>query len=461
MDWLQTVYSLTLKLYPLPFQERFCGEMEEVFRAGLAAAQKQGRSFTFILRELFHLPANLVNVYMWSMREGKGRPVAISNVGGGSTSGVSLPGEGWGSSVLSGLPHILMGIVIISSAIAESGALTSLDLQAAIFAAILLGVVIYNIAKGWKRWSASWLFYLFFIGLIGLSRVMNLLSVSISEENYWLYNLAQVTLIPLLLAYILYKVACKDRLRGLLAAIPLMAVVWTYFLEFVPALPRSLAWGWIFLLAFIASGLILRTKNFISALGLALAVPLIGGIPFAYLGVYQGGTLPFSEPGPSLAEAFRQYLPFVVSVLALVLGPQLAVKLRSIGYDSGKFGGKVYYRLALGGIVLGFVWSLLQWADFSSESHIASSILQAILISAIVVFLIGFILLARATYQNNASSGDNSRLLELGALFLPLLFIPATIFLIFPTIITHEISSWLLALVEFAWVIASILVVKD
>ncbi len=461
MSWISRVYSLILKLYPPAFRYRFGAEMEDVFCTGLAASRKQGGVFSFVMRELTRLPSSLVGVYLWSMHEAEGRRVAVSNVGSAGTSAVHLPSEGWGSSLLSGLPHLLTGIVIISSAIAESGILTSLDLQAAIFAVILIGVVIYNIVKGWKRWSASWIFYMFFIALIGLGRLMSLFFVSVNEENYELYNLAQILLIPLLLAYFLYKIACKDRLRGLLAAIPLMAVVWTYFLEFVPALPRSLAWGWIFLLAFIASVLILHTKNFVSALGLAMAVPLIGGFPFAYLGVFQGGTLPFSEPGPSLVEAFRQYLPFLVSVLALVLGPQLAVKVRAVGYDSGKFGGKLYYRLALGGILLGFVWSLLNWVSFSSESHIAGSILQVIFISAIVLFIIGFILLTRATYRNKSLSGNNNQLLELGALFLPVLFIPATIFLVFPTAIRHEPSSWLVALVEFAWVIASILVVKD
>jgi hypothetical protein len=63
-----------------------------------------------------------------------------------------------------------------------------------------------------------------------------------------------------------------------------------------------------------------------------------------------GGTLPFSEPDPSLQEVFRQYLPLLVMVLTIVLGPQLAAKLRIAGYESAKAGGKIFYRLALGGI---------------------------------------------------------------------------------------------------------------
>ena len=182
--------------------------------------------------------------------------------------------------------------------------------------------------------------------------VANALPHSIIANNAWVSEV-QVLVIPLVLAYLLYKIACRNRLRGLLAAVPPMAILWLYFQEFVPTLQKSLAWGWMFLLAFTATVMMLRTKRFSVALGLAMAVPVLGGLPFVYLGVYMGGTLPFSEPGPSLQEVIRQYLPFLAMVLTIVLGPQLAVKLRAVGYECKNVGGKIFYRLALGGILLG------------------------------------------------------------------------------------------------------------
>lgn len=192
--------------------------------------------------------------------------------------------------------------------------------------------------------------------------------------------------IPLVLAYMLYKIACKDWLHGLLAALPPIVFSWAYFLEFVPTLQKSLAWGWIFLFAFSASVLMLRTKKFSAALGLAIIVPILGGIPF----VYMGGTLSFSEPGPSLHEVFRQYLPYLAMALTVILGPQLAVKLRIVGQKSGEKSGKIFYRLALGGILFGLVFTLFQWAIMTSGFRIERSILHFFLVAAVVLYLIGF-----------------------------------------------------------------------
>jgi hypothetical protein len=460
MNWLQNIYSLSLKLYPRSFQKRFGEEMKNVFSTGLVAARKRGGLLGFLMRELTRLPGSLVSVYVWSMQEGQGRPAAVSNVIGAGTAGVNLPGSGWGSSFLAGLPHLLMGIFIIST-IAASQAFFPLYFIVAIFSITLLGVIIYSFAKGWKTWSASWILYILFVFIILLNYTMHSVYKYIEGENYWLYSLAGVLIIPLTLAYLLYKIASKDRLRGLLAAIPLIVVLWIFFLELVPALHQSFAWGWIFLLAFLASVFMLQTKHFLSALGLAIAVPLLGGLPFAYLGVFQGGTLPFSEPGPSLAEAFRQYLPVLAAILIILLGPQLATKLRSIGNALAANGGKIFYRITLGGVVLGLIGALLQWETVTSGTHIKASIVQLILISGVILYLAGFGLLSWASNREKSPSGDKSTLLELGALFLPLLFVPGGLFLVYPILTGHITYGWLLPLGELAWVFASILIVKD
>ena len=94
-----------------------------------------------------------------------------------------------------------------------------------------------------------------------LSLAANRFASTLTGSDSWVYAV-QAMSVPLLLAYLLYKIACVDRLRALLAAVPPMAFLWTYFLEFVPALPRALAWGWITLLAFGASVMILRARRF-------------------------------------------------------------------------------------------------------------------------------------------------------------------------------------------------------
>jgi cytochrome c biogenesis factor len=175
-----------------------------------------------------------------------------------------------------------------------------------------------------------------------------------------------------------------------------------------------------------------------------------------------GGTLPFSEPGPSLQEVFRQYLPFITLALTILFGPQLAVKLRIAGIKSAKAGGKIYYRLVMGGILVGLLFALYQWAiTASSGIQIQLILRKGLLITSIVLYLVGFALLFLATYQSKLPSSDNSDLLELGALFFPLLFVPIAIMLVIPVPMGNITASWLLPLGEIVWVIATILVVKD
>lgn len=465
MKWMMKLYSLALLLYPRQFRTRFVREMEEIFHARLLEAGEQGELAGFMLRELLHLPGSLFGVYVWSMRSGEANQVTVSSVAGGGTHGVNNSSEGWGASFMAGLPHLLMGIIIISYEIIYQIKVINQNVFSnfllVCFSLLLLGVLIFNITKGWKSWSASWIVYMYVLAISLLSLVANALPHSILKNNNWV-NEVQVIVIPLALAYLLYKLACKNRLRGLMAAIPPMAIIWTFFLEFVPALQKSLAWIWIFLLAFTVSVLMLRTKRFSTALLLALAVPILGGFPFAYLGVYMGGTLPFSEPGPSLQEVLRQYIPFLVMVLTLVLGPQLAVKLRTAGIKSEKSGGKIFYRLALGGILVGLLFTLCQWAiSASSGIQILITLRKGLLITSIILFLVGFALLFWITYQNKLASSDNRELLGLGALFFPLLFVPIVILLAIPVTMGNYTDSWLVPLVEMVWVVAAILVVKD
>jgi hypothetical protein len=460
------MYLLALKLYPRPFRVRFAAEMEEVFNAGLEEAYEQGVLMGFVLREIFRLPGSLVGVYIWSLRAEHGMQMATSSTGGGGTTGVPMPGEGWGTPLMAGLPHLLMGIIIVSFTII--GAMEGInqevfgDLLVILVSLLLLGVLIYSIYRGWKRWSASWITYMFIFAVSLLSLAVNALAPSNTGNNEWLYGVLTIS-IPLMLAYLLYKIACIDRLRALLAALLPMMIIWAYFQEFVPVIPQALAWGWMFSLAFVATVMMLHTKQFSAALGLAMAVPILGGLPFVYLGVYMGGTLPFSEPGPNLSEVFRQYIPFLVMVQAMVLGPLLAVKLRAIGHKTSEAGGKIFYRLALGGLLLGLVFTLLQWAIVSSGMYIFLIVRQVGLIAAAVLYLSGFVLLVWAAMHSEALTGDNGgTALQLVALFILLPCVPAVIFLAIPKVMMDSyLEGWLLSVTEIAWVFAALWVVKD
>ncbi len=468
MRYVIMLYRLALKLYPRPFRLRFAREMEEVFRAGLEEAHERGVLTGYVLDEALRLPVSLADVYVWFVRGKGGGQMAVTSAGGG-TIGMPLPGERWGASLLAGLPNLIMGILVVSSTLAGEikgiNQTTFNNLQWVVYALLLLGVLLFSIFKGWQIWSASWLFYMFFIAIALLSLALNALAESTPQGNSWVYEV-QVMTFPLLLAYLLYKITCQDRLRGLLAAVPPMALLWTYFQEFVPALPKSLAFGWLFLLAFAASVLMLRTRRFSAARGLALAVPVLGGLPFTYLGVYMGGTLPFSEPGPSWPEVFRQYLPFLAAVASLALGPQLAAKLRAVGRESAQAGGKIFYRLALGGLLLALALALVEWnVATSGGSRWVFTYLQfrsAWLIAALVLYLAGFLALVLAAIRTGALSGDKLAALRLPALFILLPGVPGVLFLSLPNIAwgSHQFY-WLILAAEIVWVLAAAWLVTD
>ncbi len=468
MTWVMKLYRLALRLYPQSFRDRFAHEMEEVFRAGLEEALEQDTLAGYLLREALRLPGSLMDVYAWALRAGEGPQLAISSTGGGATVRTPIRGEGWGASLLAGLPNLVMGIIIVSSAVI--GELKGADqiafrvLQIVITSVLLLGVLLFSISRGWRLWSASWLTYLFLLAVILLSLAANSLASNITGIDDWVPGV-QMMAIPLLLAYLLYKIACSDRLRGLLAAVPPMALIWAYFEELVPALPRALAWGWIFVLAFGASVMMLRTRRFTAALGLAMAVPVLGGLPFVYLGVYEGGTLPFTEPGPSLLEVWRQYLPFLAAVLSVGLGPQLAAKLRAIGRESAGSAGRIFYRIVLAGMLLGLAFTLLQLVIVTGGIARGMYILPAVrpvwLIAAAVLYLAGFVSLLWAATFASALSGDHLAVLRLAALFILLPGVPLAIFLAIPNFALSGSYSWLLPAAENAWALAAALLIME
>jgi hypothetical protein len=453
MKWVLAVYRLVLSLYPPPFRARFGEEMEEVFLAGLEEARQRGRLAEFLLGEALRLPGSLADVYLWAMRSPGVQQMALPGGGGGVTGGA---GDGWGPSLMGGLPHLIIGLlIVVSSLLTEWLAVDTNLLSLLLFGAFFLlglGVLVYNIRKGWKRWSASWLFYLLMIAIIFLSYVLNLLMKP--DQGNWLYEV-QTTIIPLVIAYLLYKMACAERVSGLLAALPITGLMWFFFEEFVPEVPKLLATGWMFLVVFSAAVLILRTPRFAAALGLALLVPALSGLPFATLGVYLGGTLPFSQPGPSPQEVLRQYLPFLAMAAAVALGPQMAAVLRRVGQASAKAGGKVYYRLALGGMLLGLLLSMLQFGIASSDQFLWLPRLFSSpwpgLGLALGIYLVGIGLLTGAAMRCDVFEDRRSDL-RMAALAGLLPCIPLILVNLFPGLSGHTQQSWVILALEMAWV---------
>jgi len=346
----------------------------------------------------------------------------------------------WYEAFLSGFPHLLIGLLVALPEFLRVAGLPMLSSETFVgyFPAIVLalGVVSvagYSLVKGWRRWTASWIFYIIFLPI-------TLVNALISQ---WpgaphigspVFSLVIVVVIPAGIAWILYAFSCQDRMRGLLASIPLMVIVWIYFHEFVPDLPRGLAWFWLCGLAFCAGVLILKIRRFSTAVWIALAVPVLGGLPNTAIGVYLGGTLPFSEPGPSMRVVLLQFIPFLSAVATLALGPQLAYRLRQLGRNGT--GGQPcwFYRLAMGGLLVAILavlclnsmaWNIgssfeLAWNSRTGLQHG----LGWILVGGVSLYAAGFFLLLRALLLSDQVSGEIAAAIRLLALFVALPGVP-------------------------------------
>jgi hypothetical protein len=120
----------------------------------------------------------------------------------------------------------------------------------------------------------------------------------------------------------------------------------------------------------LAAVLFLRTNRLGLGLALVLAASALGGGLAAYAGIYHGGVLPFSEPGPNPRAALQAFLPAFLFSASIALGPQLARSLRDLGLRAGP-GGGLAYRTALSGLLLMLVLAVLVYSDQANGAFYA------------------------------------------------------------------------------------------
>lgn len=259
---------------------------------------------------------------------------------------------------MGGLPHLLTGLIVgVPLLLAAAGLPGQGSTQVSlltkglgvVFVMAILGSFGWAWQQGWPRWAASWYLYWGLAPIMAAGVIINRWETGNTWEK--VSALLVQVIIPLAIAYLLYRIARYDRIRGLLAAIPLMMVVWTIYLELVPDGPEGVTWVGSWVLAGLAAVGVLRLNRLDAGLALVLGMTLLVGLPYAYLGIYMGGALPFSEPGPSLGAVFKNYVPILALSSSLALGPLLArifrdLAMGSIPYDAWS------YRLALFGLLL-------------------------------------------------------------------------------------------------------------
>ena len=323
----------------------------------------------------------------------------------------------WGEAVLGGLPHLLTGLVVglplllATAGLSNQGStLVSFLMKglSVVYFLAILGSFSLAWRQGWPRWVASWYLYWGLAPLMAFGALINRWETGNTWEK--INALLSQVIIPLVIAYLLYRITRYDRIRGLLAAIPLMMAVWTIYLEFVPDGPEGVTWVGSWVLAGLAAVGVLRLNRLDAGLALVLGMTVLVGLPYAYLGIYMGGALPFSEPGPSLAAVFKNYVPILAISASLVLGPLLAcifrdLALRSVPYDAWS------YRLSLFGLLLLLVGVVVAsyistnferlWGPFPALTPSLSPLIGL----GLLAYATGFLLMVRTAWQSSAMPG--------------------------------------------------------
>jgi hypothetical protein len=228
--------------------------------------------------------------------------------------------RGWGSAVLAGLPHLLMGLLIGWDDFFPQNDIQTLRVVSTALGLLLAGLFVYVLTRaarnGWPLWSASWYGYLAWVVLALIGGLLNL----IQSERIWVFNLAMLLgwLGAIVIGY-LYLFA-SDRLRALLAILFLFPIMGLLSIEFIPNLIEGAlaigTWG----LAAVTAALILRSGDYRRGLLYSLLLVVVLSLAISYVAVYQASGLPEFIPFNPRFSDFVSTLTMFLAIGAALFG---------------------------------------------------------------------------------------------------------------------------------------------
>ena len=320
-----------------------------------------------------------------------------------------------------GLPMLLVEIGLLAW---EDAAMRVLNIAITVLlVACLLGGFILAWRRRWPLWSATW--YLFFcipplMLLVGLVSwlTQGQLSFTISQDAF-IY-----LVIPLIVAVLLYAATRLNPLRGLLTALPVIYLLWLPDMEMVADSIELAVEVPSIVLICMTIAFILRRGEWRPALFAILAMNLAVGALFATAGIYYGGMLPFTAPGPNLMEVLRSLIPQYLATCAILLGPLFAWKYRQAGISTGR-GGIIAYHLTLAGlflVILANLAGLMRTLQVDTPSNVSNT-MTPLLALGLGAYLVGVVWLYRlASLPRTASGWAEGILLLLLPLGIPVMF---------------------------------------
>jgi uncharacterized membrane protein len=226
----------------------------------------------------------------------------------------------WGEPLLAALPHIWVALSVVVSVFLPASNPDSLrtpgTLSLIVFILVCLGVALYAWRHAWPLWSASWMGYAAWVGVV----LAGLLASRLGNDN-WIINAVLIfgALGGIALAYLfLFR---SSRTHALLLALFLMPVATQWELE---AIPDNLEAFIALLFGLLAAGVavvVVRTLSWRVGVVFAIAANLVSGAVLTYISFYQAEIPGFY--GDSFSEALAAFLVYAGLAVMLYLGPPI------------------------------------------------------------------------------------------------------------------------------------------
>lgn len=271
----------------------------------------------------------------------------------------------WKEAVLAGTPALIFPVIYLLSALVyrllppTSQNVFNIVSTLLSFSLLIVGVL-WAWKSGWPRWSGGWIAWGWVVLLVPPGLFLQYLGQPI---GYALSEFYLGVILFTVIALLLYCLMCKDPIKGILAALPLMNLFWLPHLEFVPELRKGIVLLTTWLLIALVSVLILKLGKPRYAVVLALLATFVVAFPYTiaanYLRVYGPGAPPeVIAHQADFGDLTYYFAPALICGWALLLGPLLASELKKLSERSGNK-GRIGFRLAISGLVLTLVGNLM------------------------------------------------------------------------------------------------------
>jgi hypothetical protein len=319
------------------------------------------------------------------------------------------PGS-WKDALLAALPHLMVALMSLSGLLGEALPKVWMASGAYVFATDIIAAVLILVAlilawrQRWPRWSAS----LYGYGL-AVAVVIGLNVLQVLPGRLWAGAFLYI-LSPLALAWLLYRTFQQDSLKGLLALLPVVMVLWSPVLEFVQPTARALVSVGAWLLMALMAATIIRRGNVRLSVWMLLVINLLIGACITYARTYLNSLPPEHAEVPTLERIVNRFSPPLLAVSALVIGLWLVWALWQIGQSGGRT-GRLGHRLALAGLLLnllgisGAAWWYTSPYDalaFRTIHATGSLMLKGTTYIGFSLYVLGVLLLAVATWRRLA-----------------------------------------------------------